>query len=67
MNAWIWAILLREYSSDDVLVEIQTQGQVNLLSGPGAAKTRVQPFHLDYGVDDFFRWSIGSWFTSTAW
>jgi len=66
MLAGIWLVVGGENSAHNILVEFQTKGEVDLLSNAGAAVSRVAPFHLDNGINDFFGRTCWAWFASTA-
>ncbi len=50
----------------NILVEFQTKGEVDLLGNAGAAVSRVAPFHLDDGINDFSGWAFGPWLSASA-
>lgn len=49
----IWAVVGCEYPSDNILVEVQAERQVDLLGDPGAAISRVASLHRHNGSDNF--------------
>jgi hypothetical protein len=57
----------REYPANTVFVQVQSERQVDLLSNAGAAVSRVAPFHLDNGIDDFFGRAYWAWIASAVW
>src|SRR5437667_12530043 len=44
--------------ADDVFIDADTEGQGDLLGNSRAAPTRITPFHLNDGIDEFFGWSF---------
>ena len=46
--------VLCQYSADDVLVDIDTEGQRDLLGNSGTAPTGITPFHFNDSIDEFF-------------
>ena len=51
---------------DDILIDLDTEGVGDLLGNPRAAETRIAPFQLDNGVDQFLRRSFGTRFGPVA-
>ena len=47
-----------ENSANDVLVDLDAEGQTDLLSNSLAAPGAITPFHVNDRVDQFFRWSF---------
>jgi hypothetical protein len=45
-------------TADNVLVDLDSEGQSNLLRNPRAAPAGITPFHFNDGVDQFFIWSF---------
>ena len=45
-------------AADDVFIDADTEGQGDLLGNSRAAPTRITPFHLNDGIDEFFGWSF---------
>ena len=61
-----WFVVDGEYASDNVLVDIEPESQVDLLSDTGAAVPWVALFHLHNGADDFLCRSFGSGFSAAT-
>jgi hypothetical protein len=56
-----------ENSAYNIFVEIQANGQVDLLGDAGTTVSRITAFHLDNGIDDIFSGSFRTRFAPTAW
>ena len=67
MVARIWFVMNREYTTNSVLIQVQSERQVDLLGNAGAAVSRVALLHFHDGINDFFGWTYWAWFASTAW
>ena len=50
----------REYTTNCVLIQGQSERQVDLLGNAGTTVSWIAPFHLDNGSDDFSGWSFGA-------
>ena len=51
----------REYTTNCVLIQGQSERQVDLLGNAGTTVSWIAPFHLDNGSDDFSGWSFWTW------
>ena len=49
-----WFVVDGEYASDNVLVDIEPESEVEMLSDSGTAVSGVAPLHFDDGVYHFF-------------
>ena len=47
----IGPIVFREHAADDILIDLQSKGERELLSDPPAAEARISGFHLDDGSE----------------
>ena len=56
--------MLGQYATDDILVDIDTEGKRDLLGDAPAAEARVPSFHLDDHGDQLRRRPFGSWLTT---
>src|SRR5262245_22529031 len=59
-----WPIVLREYASNDVSVDLHAEGVSNLLGDSHAAETGIAPLHLDDGRDEFRGRTFGTGFAA---
>src|SRR5262249_7825619 len=50
-----------ENPADHVFVDLDAEGQSDLFGNPLAAPSAVAPFHFNDRLDQFFRWSFGTW------
>ena len=49
----IWLVVHGQDSTNDVLVDLETECLVDLLRDPGTTKARIATLHLDDGIDEF--------------
>ena len=54
-----------ENPSDHVFVDVDTEGESNLLGDSFAAPGAIAPLHFDNSIDQLFRWSFGTRLTSS--
>ena len=47
-----------EHTPNCVLIQVESESQVNLLSNAGTAVSWITEFHLDDGIDDVSGWSL---------
>ena len=57
----IWFVMSREYTTDSVLIQIQSERQVDLLGDARATVSRITSFHLNDGSNDFSGWPFWAW------
>jgi len=55
-----------ENSPNNIFIEVNSKGQVDLLGDAGTSETGVAALHFDDGRYHFLAWPFGSWLTSTA-
>ena len=72
MVAGIWFEMNRELPANYVLIQIQSERQIDLLSDTGTAVSWVAwygipAFHLYNCINDFSKWDLGAWFSPAAW
>lgn len=48
-----WFVMRRKYASNDILIQVQSECQIDLLGNTRAAISRVALFHFYDGVDYF--------------
>jgi len=60
MIARIWFEVRGKNSTNNILVEIQVEGQVDLLGDAWTAKTRVTLLYFHDGFDNFVGGSLGT-------
>ena len=58
MISRIWFVMRREYASNDVLIQVQSECQIELLGDTRAAISRVALFHFHDGINDLFAGSL---------
>ena len=56
----------RKNPPDNVLIEVKSKRQVDLLGNAGTAESGIAALHFDDGRYHFLAWPFGSWLTSTA-
>ena len=62
----IWFVMNREYTTDSVLIQIQSERQIDLLRYARGAAAGITLFHFYDGFDDFFGWSFRTWLPATT-
>ncbi len=67
MVTGIWSVVGFENSPDDILIQLQTECQVDLLCNAGTTVSWITAFHLNDGINDFFGWSLWTWFPPATW
>ena len=60
------AIVLGENPPDHIFINLDTEGIGDLLSDSWATETRIAPFHLDDGVNQFLGGTFGTRFFSSV-
>ena len=63
----IWAVVGCEYPSDNILVEVQAERQVDLLGDAGTAISWIAPFHRNDGINDFSGWTLWTSLLPAVW
>ena len=53
-------VMVCKNAPDNVLIQLQTKGDIDLLGYAGTAVSWIALFHRNDGVDDFFGWSFGT-------
>ena len=61
MVAGIWFEMNREHPANYVLIQIQSERQIDLLSDTGTAVSWITSFHFDNCINDFFGWPLWAW------
>jgi hypothetical protein len=57
----------RQNPAHDVFVDLDAEGQCDLLSDSFASPAAITPFHFDNRIDQLFRRSFGPWSTDSFW
>ena len=58
MVARVWFVVNREYASNSVFIQVQSERQVDLLGDAGTAISWIAPFHRNDGINDFSGWTL---------
>ena len=56
----------REYPANSVLIQVQSERQVDLLGNAGTTVSWIALLHLYDGIDDFFTGSFGTGLPATT-
>ena len=59
----LWTVVKSQNATDDVSIDLQTEGLGQLLRNLGTAKTGIAPFEFADGLDEFRGWPFGPWLT----
>jgi hypothetical protein len=54
ITAWYRSIVLKEYASDDIFIDLDSEGSRYLLGNLAAAEAGISPLHLDNHTNEFF-------------
>ena len=60
----VWPIVLREYTANDIFVDLDAEGIRDLLGDPHVAETRIALLHLNDGRDEFRGRTFGAGFAA---
>jgi hypothetical protein len=63
----IWFVVNSHGTPNNILIQVQPEGQVDLLCDSRAAEAMVASFHFEYGIDNLPGWSFGSRFAAPTW
>ena len=59
-GAWFWPEMCSENPTDHVFVDVDAEGESDLLSNSLAAPSAIAPFHFNDRIDQFFGRAFGT-------